>query len=517
MAIERDLLDLRDQLAKVASERDEYRKLVHLLREEVERLKRGLLGQKAERVPKNDAQLSLAILELLEAGKPVVEPDAEPATETITYKRRKPVRRKFPENLPVVELEIVPEDVRKSGLDNFVRIGQDESKSVERRPASIVVVHTIRPKFVAKDRDKNADTKVLIAEPPELPIPKSNVGPGFLADSIVKRWQDHLPLNRMESIYAREGLEFNRSTICGWHQQLLPLVKPLVKAMREDALQQPYLCSDSTGVLVQAPEKCRVGHFWVYVAPERHVFFEYSAKHDSAAVDSVLAGYKGYLVADATSVLDHLYTAGDLVEVGCWAHARRYFYKAMSSHPELAREALAMIGAIFKVERDLVSAPRKKRGEARSQISRPIVEKFFAWCIEQQPRCLDETPIAKAIGYAMNQRAALERFLMEPMLPIHNNSSELQLRRLAVGRKNWLFVGSDESAEVVTAFVTLLASCQMHKIEPWAYLRDILCLLPRWKQNRVFELAPVNWNETLQQQETQERLDANVYRRVTLE
>ena len=512
---------LRERLTKAETERDEYRKLIALLREEIERLKRGLLGQKAERIPKNDAQLSLAILGLLEAGKSLAEtpaPAHETAeeTETITYERRKPARRAPPENLPVVTLEVIPDDVQRKGLENFERIGQDESKSVEKRSSAVVVLHTIRPKFVPKDRPKNAETTVVIAEPPELPIPRGNAGPGILAETIVRRWQDHLPLTRLESIYAREGLPLARSTIAGWHEQLSALAAVVVDAMRKDALLQPYLCTDSTGVLVQAPEKCRTGHFWVYVAPERHVFFEYSAKHDGAAADAVLKDYKGFLVADATSVLDHLYESGDILEVGCWAHTRRYFYKAFGAQPDVAREPLAMIGALFKIERDLVSAPRKKRSETRERLSRPLVEKFFAWCKEQESRALDETPLAKAIGYALNQQEALERFLAEPMLPIHNNVSERNLRRIAVGRKNWLFVGSDESAAIASTFVTLLASCQMHGIEPWAYLRDIFCLLPQWKTHRALELSPFRWRETFATPEVQERLAANVYRRITL-
>lgn len=516
-AAEIEIVLTREAFVAVERERDEYKKLVALLREENERLKRGLLGQKAERLPKDDAQLSLAILGLLGAGEPPATPP--PETEKIAYERKKPTGRKIPDAdaLPRVKIELVPDDVARAGRDNFDLIGDEIRHVIEHRRASFVVVEVHRLKFAPKGRVRAEETAISIAAPLDTPIPRGLAGPGLLADTIVRRWQDHLPLNRLEAIYAREGCPLARSTVCGWHEQLLPLVEPLVEAMWDDALQQPYLCSDSTGVLVQAKEKCRTGHFWVVVAPERHALFRYTAKHDSAAVDSLLANFRGYLVADATSVLDHLYADGRIVEVGCWAHARRYFHKALGSDPERAKAALAWIAALFRIERDLVSSPRKKRREMREERSRPIVRDFFAWCDAERPRLLDETPISKAVGYASNQRVALMRFLEDPILPIHNNVSELQLRREVVGRKNWLFVGTDEAATVNTAFVSLLASCALHGIEPWGYLRDLFCLLPNWRQKRVFELAPVHWNHTLQQQEAQKLLADNFFRRVALD
>ncbi len=232
---------------------------------------------------------------------------------------------------------MLPPEVEKRGLDAFERIGEDVSKTLERRPSAFVVARAIRPKFVRRDRERDAETQVLIAEPTLLPIPRGLAGPGMLADTIVKRWQDHMPLHRLEGMYARDGVELARSTMCGWHSALADLVKPLVSAMRDDALKQPYLCIDATGVLVQHKERCRLGHFWVLVAPDRHVLFEYTREHTSAAVDDVLSDYQGCLVADAHAVYDHLYRRGDVVEVNCWAHVRRYFFKALESDPERAK------------------------------------------------------------------------------------------------------------------------------------------------------------------------------------
>ena len=179
--------------------------------------------------------------------------------------------------MPRVEIEVLPPEVEKHGLDAFERIGEDVCETVERRPASLVVARVVRPKFVRKGRERDGrDRRVLVAPPPELPIARGLAGPGMLADTIVKRWQDHMPLHRLEAKYARDGLELARSTMCGWHAALADVVQPLVSAMRTDAFKQPYLCTDATGVLVQQKERCRTGHFWVLVAPDRHVLFEYT-------------------------------------------------------------------------------------------------------------------------------------------------------------------------------------------------------------------------------------------------
>src|SRR5262249_42345766 len=158
--------------------------------------------------------------------------------------------KRLPDNLPRIDVEVLPEEVKREGLDAFERIGEDVSETVERRPGSLVVVRVHRPKFVRKDRERCAETQVFTSLAPELPVERGLGGPGLLADTLVRRWQDHLPLHRLEQIYAREGLELSRSTMCGWHMELGALVQPLVDAMFQDALASPYLCTDATGVLV---------------------------------------------------------------------------------------------------------------------------------------------------------------------------------------------------------------------------------------------------------------------------
>jgi len=505
---------LETRLAQVERERDEYRKLYLLAREEIEQLKRGLLGQKAQRAPKDDSQLTLAVLDL--ALGAAGDGDGGGRHHVPAHERRTPMRKPLPEHLPRVRVELVPPEVEREGLDAFELIGTETREVLERRPASVVVVEVVKKKFVRKAARQALRTDVLVAETPELPIPHGSAGPGLLADTIVKRWQDHLPLHRLEAIFRREGLDLQRSTICGWHLALGELVDPLVRAMHQDALAQPYVCVDATGVLVQDRERCRTGHFWVLVAPPKHVLFQFSERHDAAAVDTLLPGYRGTVVADAHVVYDHPFGPEQATEAGCWSHARQYMLEALRVDPLLVREPFQLVQTLFALERQILRAPPPQRAQLRRDKSGPIVEAFFAWCEQHAAHALDESPLHAAIRYATNQREALTRFVTDARLPMHNNVSERELRREAVGRRNWLFVGSPDGARANTTFVSLLASCAMHRLEPWAYLRDLFCLLPSWPVPRVLELAPANWGALLQDPEVQQRLDANIFRHATL-
>jgi len=532
--LEHRLDELASVNAKLSSDREQYRKLYLEMLERCRRLELGLRGQKAERTPVDEAQLSMQLLSsLLGQGElaSAVEDEVEPATESAEYDdgddeqapeakprpEKKPRRKPLPEHLPRLELELVPPEVVAEGRDAFEVIGEEIVETIERRPAAMLVVLTRRPKFVRRDRERNAPTEVFVAPPVDLPIERGRAGPGMLADSVVRRFGDAQPMHRLEKIYGRDGLEIAKSTICGWHQSLMMLCRPLIAAMWKDAKERaPYLCVDATGVLVQAKEKCRNGHFWVVVAPALHVLFGYSARHNAAAVDALLEGYRGFLVADAHAVYDHLYADGDVTEVGCWAHARRYFFKALLSDPERAKAALVQLGALFALERKFADESAKRRKALRLKKSQPIVAAFLKWCDDVALEALDDTPIAKAVGYVRNQRVALQAFLKDGRLPIHNNISELQLRRQAVGRKNWLFIGNDDAGEVNTTFVSLIASCEMHGIEPYGYLRDLFTLLPSWPKSRVLDLAPAYWAKTVQQPDAAERLATNVFRRVAV-
>jgi transposase len=512
-----EISGLRTDNEKLKSERDQYRRLYLDMLETARKLELGIVGRGRERDLGDATPLSLlALMNGGEVATPV--PAAESAKQPVaSHERAKPTGRKpLPEKLPRVTVEVVPDEVQKAGLDAFERIGEDVSETVERRPAAVVVVRTVRPKFVPKGQARGEETAVLQGEPLELPIPRGLAGPGMLADTIVRRWADHTPLHRMERIYGRDGLELARQTICDWHIALSRLVRPLLDAMWADALDSPYLCTDATGVLVQHAEKCRNGHFFVVAAPQKHVLFEFSQKHNGAAVDELLAGYKGVLVADAATVFDHLYATGDVREAGCWAHTRRYFFKALSSEPKRARHALDLIGKLFDEERQIKGVAPDLRLKVRDVNHRAIVKEFEEWCDAESLQCVDESPLAKAIGYASNQRTALRTFLDDGRVPIDNNWSERELRRIAWGRDNWLFVGSEDGGDAAANFISLIASCQLQGLEPYAYLRDLLCLLPWWPKSQVLDLSPARWAATSALPDVQQALADNVFRKVTL-
>lgn len=501
----------------MAAERDEYKRLYVALMEQYRKLEAGLTRHQRERFIDGDKeQLVLSLLSMLSPGQTLpVEPAKQ--LEVAAHKRVAPTGRKpLPEALPRIEIEVTPPEVQRLGLGAFERIGEDVTETVERRPAAVVVVRTVRPKYVPRAGAAEGLPAVVQAPAPALPIPGGLAGPGMLAETIVKRWEDHQPLHRMERAYGRDGLPLARSTICGWHFAVAELCKPLVEKMWLDAFASSFLCIDATGVLVQALEKCRTAHFFVVVAPERHVLFGYSKKHDSQAVKKLIGDYRGTVVADAHSVFDFLYAKGDVTEAGCWFHARRYWFKTLDSDGPRARHALELIGKLFAFEREWATAPPPERLRLRRQHAKPIVDSFFAWCDEEALKVLDETPASKAVGYARNQRDALRRFLEDGRLPIHNNWSENALRREALGRRNWLFVGSDDGGEVNATLVTLLASCKQQDIEPLGYLRDLLCLLPTWPEDTLLELAPVNWRTTEARPDVQKALAANAFRQASL-
>jgi hypothetical protein len=303
--------------------------------------------------------------------------------------------------------------------------------------------------------------------------------------------------------------------LCGWVAACVALLGYIVAAMLKDALHSPWIAIDATGVLVQAKEKCRRGYFWVLVAGDDHVLFRYTPRHTQDGPKGFLQGYKGYVLADAHSVYELLYRTEEVTEVGCWAHCRRRFFKALSSDKERAHVALGFIGRLYAIDAELKKKqlPPAQRTAERRRLATPVLDAFRIWLDVEQLVVLPKSPIGDAIGYARNQWTALTRFLEDGRLRLDNNGAELQLRREAVGRKNWLFVGSDDGAEWNAIVVSLIASCELHGIEPWAYLRDVLILVPDWPRDRLLELSPKCWKQTLEQTDARQRLKRSVWSR----
>lgn len=507
---------LREERDRTKHERDEYKKLYELVLLELERTRRHLFGKKAETV--DLAQTQLAFLQAA-ASVTTLPADAHESGrgnqgkgDTLENKRNPHGRNKLPEHLPIERIELRPAEVELAP-DAFERIGEEVRELIEWRPASHVRVQIVRPKYVAKNV---VNAKILIAEPQSLPIERGLAGPGLLAWVLVSKFCDHLPLHRLEGMLARYGAPIARSTLCGWVEAMHCVCAPLVQAMWQDALTSDYIAVDATGVLVQAAEQCRRGHFWVLASDNGHVLFRYTRRANKQHVRELLGGYQGYLQADAATVYDFLYLDERCVEVGCWAHCRRRFFEALSTDRERANVALGFIAKLYQIDRETLDLAADERRTTRAARAGPILQSLMAWADGQSLDVLPESPIGKAVTYARNQRVALARFLDDGRLRLDNNRSERELRREAIGRKNWLFVGSDDGAKWNATFVSLIASCQQHKLEPWAYLRDLFCLLPDWPAAHILELAPKHWRQTCEKPSTQQRLAANKLRALSI-
>jgi hypothetical protein len=342
---------------------------------------------------------------------------------------------------------------------------------------------------------------VVYAPAPDEVIPRGLPTVDLLAHVLVGKFADKLPFNRQEGIFAREGMPITRGTMCGWANGSNTLAHHVVDAMVADGRTHAHvIATDATGVLVQANEKCKKGHFWVYVADRDHVIFRYSATHSGDEPKAFFKGFRGTVLSDASNVYDILFGLPESPgEANCWSHARRYFYKAIES--ENREEALIGVGfcnELFDLERQWKKLPPSKRLEMRRQRAGPVVEMLKRWKDEQlaSSRVGDGSRLRKALNYLSNQWTALGKFLEDGQVPIHNNESERQLRSLVVGRANWLFVGSDDTAEWTCTFVSLVASCQLHELDPEGYLRDLFRVLPVWPKNRMLELAPKFWRAT---------------------
>jgi transposase len=531
VAMERRLTEQDKKLERALHERDEYRKLYELTHIELERTRRHIFGQKAERVNPGQMQLALdaVVQSIRDTASSLPNPpnqsdeakgsegnDAPPPINPPKSKERKHTphgRQKLPEHLQVEEIVLMPPEVSGELAESLVRIGEDVSETLEWRSAAMVRLRIVRPKFAFKGEPERG---VISMPAPEAPLRRCMGGPGLIAYVLMSKFGDHLPLHRQEKIYARSGVSLARSTMCNWIEESTSLLKYIVEAMAEDARKAHCIAIDATGVLVQAKEKCRRGYFWVMVADYDHVLFRFTPRHVQEGPKEFLHGYKGYVLADASSVYERLYEEEDVTEVGCWAHSRRRFYDALSSDKERALAGIAFIAQLYEIDNDI----KKKdlapiaRTEKRRERAEPVLEAFKIWLDIEHLTALPKSPIGKAIAYALNHWEPLTRFLEDGRLRLDNNRSELELRREAIGRKNWIFVGSDDGAEWNAIAVSLIASCELHGIEPWAYLRDVLILLPDWPKSRILELAPKFWKHTLEHSDAQKRLDESIWSRV---
>jgi transposase len=346
---------------------------------------------------------------------------------------------------------------------------------------------------------------VIAAVKPAMPIAKGLPGPGLLAHLIVSKFVDHLPLYRLERIYERQGVFLPRSTTCDWLAACADLLRPLYKLMVAAVLQSRVIHTDDTPVKIHDPPPgtTDIGRLWAYLADAEHHYnvFDFTPNRKRDGPQRFLANFQGYLQADAFSGYDGLYlpSATDgvarILEVACNAHARRKFYDARSSDALRAHQALAYYGQLYEIERQAkqLGVDDEVRRQMRQDLAVPILDKFRTWLDEQRIDVLPKSPMGEAIGYALNNWTALVRYTEAGFLAIDNNVAEREMKRIAIGRKNWLFVGSEKGGHTAAVLLSFTSTCQRLGVEPWAYLRDVLTRLPTTPADQLADLLPDRW------------------------
>lgn len=510
----------RERVAELTAERDRWRKSHEALRLELELLRRRIFVAKAERVDTRQLELEFAAtLRELDRLSGMTPPTPTPGDGDAAPPRpkKKPTGRRSLRDLPLEEERIELPDELFEGLvaaGKAKRIGFEESCKVAWKRGGLRRVVIARVKYSAVDAQ--GETVVETTPLPPEAFPRSLATPSLLAHIATDKHCDGLPLHRIEDRLARDGVRIDRGTMCRWLEDAgATLGATVVAAAREEAWRTAFcIATDATGVAVQPTPKpdggrqaCRRGHFFVLLADRDHIFFEYTPRETSTFVLEMFQGYSGYVQADAKSVYDVLFREPKKppptdppdrrTEVGCWSHCRRGFWEATCAKSEVAREGLARIGRIFALEDAWRRDPPEVVLRMRRQHLRPHLDAFFAWVETQYAKVKDQRGLLRsALGYAVRQREALLRVLEDGRLGLENNKSERELRKIAVGRKGWLFVGSDQHAESAGHLFSLIASARLHRLDPEGYLRDVIRVLAHWPKDRYLELAPKYWAAT---------------------
>jgi transposase len=483
---------------------------VHLnekLQHQLEQLLRQRYGPKTERI--DPAQLLLFAREILGQAEPAPAPESAPDSPAPSApgepKKKGHGRKPLPASLPrqTVLHDVPPEQrVCPDCGGQQTCIGQDVREQLEYIPASLVVLEHIRPKYACRACEAN----VVIAERLPEPIEKGLPGPGLLAHIAVSKYADHLPLYRLEGIFRRFDVELSRSTMCDWMAVAAELLEPIVKRMLSLILTSKVVQNDDTTVPVQdhSGKGIKTGRLWDSIGDHDHPYtvYTYTPDRSAAGPQEIFKNFQGYLQADAYSAYDSLYTSGAIVEVGCLMHARRKFHEARTSDPQRSHQALAWISLLYDVERDVKGRETDDyeafvalRYRVRGERSRPIFDKFHAWLEAEQPKVLPKSPIAEAIQYALNHWEALKRPLEAGFLELDNGACERAFKPVAIGRRNWLFAGSDKGAQTAAILMSLCTTCKSLGIDPQAYLRDVLGRISTHPAKRIDELLPDRWQE----------------------
>ena len=326
-------------------------------------------------------------------------------------------------------------------------------------------------------------------------VEKGLAGPGLLAQVITSKYCDHLPLHRQEAIFARHGVDLSRKTLCDWVMQSAAVLEPVVRAMKQEVLKSYCIHTDDTPVPVQDKGNTHRAYLWVYLGDKGHPYtvYDFTWTRNRDGPKQFLGDYEGYLQADAFSGYEELYTSGKILEVGCWAHARRKFFEAKTTAPVAANDAMLRIGALYEIERRAKEMNDPERLALRQSEAAPRLEQLAAWLRDLQTRALPKSPISQAVEYALGNWTALTRYAQDANLAIDNNPAERALRSVVVGRGNWLFMGSPRGGRAAATLYSLIASAKRNTLDPFAYLRDLLARIPTHPQRDIAQLFPDRW------------------------
>src|ERR1700690_304022 len=463
------------------------------LRFEIACLKRMKFGRSSEQLDHQITQMQLT-LEDLEASLAATPEHVRPPPKEAPQRS---APRALPEHLPREEIVHETPCTCPACGGALRPLGQDVSEMIEYVPGRYQVIRHVRPKLSCAECQK-----IVQAPAPSRPIARGLAGPGFLAHVLVSKYTDHLPLYRQSQIYAREGVDFDRSTLADWVGQSSTLLSPLVDALADYVLAARKLHADDTPVPVLCPGRgtTKQGRLWTYVRDDRPaasteppaVLFRYSPDRKGERPRAHLAPFVGILQADAYAGFERLY--GERIqEAACWAHVRRKFYDihvAVSS--PIAAEALDRIGRLYGIESEIRGRPPEERRTERQARAGPELDALHSWLHATLTTLSKKGELAVAIRYALSRWAALTRYRDDGRLEIANNAAERALRAVALGRKNWLFAGSDDGGERAAAFYSLLGTAKLNDMNPEAYLRYVLERIADHPVNRIDELLP--WN-----------------------